>query len=149
MKFSTTSKNRLYTCDEQLVELFNEVIKHWDCTIVEGYRTEDRQNEMYRTGKSQLQWPNSKHNGNHSGPHDREGDQRPTVGPLDERTVAEGGSTRRCRDDGEPACLGVCPSKAIMTMGQHMAAASPSEIARGRERGNPRELFHLFHFVQL
>jgi Fe-S-cluster-containing hydrogenase component 2 len=32
---------------------------------------------------------------------------------------------------GEPACLGVCPSKAIMTMGPNMAAASPGEIARG------------------
>jgi Fe-S-cluster-containing hydrogenase component 2 len=32
---------------------------------------------------------------------------------------------------GEPACLDVCPSKAIMPMGPNMAAASPGEIARG------------------
>jgi Fe-S-cluster-containing hydrogenase component 2 len=32
---------------------------------------------------------------------------------------------------GEPACLPVCPSKAIMIMGTSMSAASPDEIARG------------------
>ncbi len=29
---------------------------------MEGHRREERQNVMFRTGKSKLKWPNSKHN---------------------------------------------------------------------------------------
>ena len=37
-RFSTRSKSRLNTCDEKLVELFEEVVKGFDCTIIEGHR---------------------------------------------------------------------------------------------------------------
>lgn len=60
--FSWASRARLKTCDPKLQRLMNEVIRHWDCTILEGHRTEFRQNEMVRIGTSQLSWPNSKHN---------------------------------------------------------------------------------------
>lgn len=60
--FSSTSAKRLSTCDQRLQDLFNEVIKYYDCTILEGYRTKEEQNEYYRTGKSTLQYPESKHN---------------------------------------------------------------------------------------
>lgn len=60
--FSKTSKAKLDTCDPRLVEIFEEVVKHVDCTILEGARDKETQDEYYRTGRSQVQWPNSKHN---------------------------------------------------------------------------------------
>lgn len=61
-KYSRKSKERLSTCHEDLQKIFNEVIKHWDCTILEGHRTKETQDEYFRTGRSKLEWPNSKHN---------------------------------------------------------------------------------------
>jgi peptidoglycan LD-endopeptidase CwlK len=61
-RFSTRSKQRLATCDEQLQVLFNEVVKHFDCTIIEGYRSRQRQNQAYDAGRSKLKYPQSKHN---------------------------------------------------------------------------------------
>lgn len=61
-KYSTISKSRLATCHEDLQTLFNEVIKYYDCSIVYGHRGEIAQNQAYAEGKSQLKWPNSKHN---------------------------------------------------------------------------------------
>ena len=60
--FSQKSLEKLNTCDPRLQKVFNEVIKHYDCTILEGHRDEATQNEYYRTGKSKLQWPNGEHN---------------------------------------------------------------------------------------
>ena len=61
-KFSGKSISKLNSCDERLQRVFKEVIKHWDCTILEGIRTKETQDEYFRTGKSKLQFPNSKHN---------------------------------------------------------------------------------------
>jgi len=61
-KFSQLSIERLNTCHPDLIRLFNEVIKVVDCTIVCGHRGEKEQNEAFRTGKSKLKFPNSKHN---------------------------------------------------------------------------------------
>lgn len=61
-KFSQKSLDKLSTCDIRLQRVFEEVIKHWDCTILEGHRDEETQNEYFRTGKSKLQWPQGKHN---------------------------------------------------------------------------------------
>ena len=61
-KFGQTSKENLSTCHEDLQRLFNEVIKHWDCSVTEGYRNEERQNKAYRGGKSKVKYPNGKHN---------------------------------------------------------------------------------------
>ena len=60
--FSSKSKEQLRNCDKKLQNLFSEVIKHWDCTIISGYRGEDAQNELHRRGLSQLRFPQSKHN---------------------------------------------------------------------------------------
>lgn len=60
--FSQTSKVRLATCHPRLQELFNEVVKHFDCTILEGHRGEEAQNKAFAEGKSKLSWPNGKHN---------------------------------------------------------------------------------------
>ena len=46
----------------RLQTLFSEVIQHVDCTILDGYRGQAEQNEYFRTGKSRLRFPQSKHN---------------------------------------------------------------------------------------
>ena len=61
-KYSDRSKIKLETCDSKLQDLFNEVIKHFDCSILCGHRGEEEQNKVYHTGWSKLQFPRSKHN---------------------------------------------------------------------------------------
>jgi peptidoglycan L-alanyl-D-glutamate endopeptidase CwlK len=61
-KFSLKSNIKLFQCHRDLQTLFNEVIKHTDCSILVGYRNELQQNEAYENGKSQLKFPESKHN---------------------------------------------------------------------------------------
>lgn len=60
--YSNSSRNKLATCNHRLRKVFNEVIKTYDCTILEGFRDQETQDEYYRTGKSKLQWPKGKHN---------------------------------------------------------------------------------------
>lgn len=52
-RFSNKSLAALYTCDDRLITLFNSVIKSYDCTIIEGHRSLEKQLQYYRTGKSQ------------------------------------------------------------------------------------------------
>lgn len=61
-KFSLKSNEKLDTCHPLLQELFREVVKDDDCTVVEGHRSRKRQNRLFREGKSKLQWPRGKHN---------------------------------------------------------------------------------------
>ena len=61
-KFGRTSRKRLETCDEDLQGLFQEVVKFFDCTIIEGHRDEATQNKYFDEGKSQVKYPNGKHN---------------------------------------------------------------------------------------
>jgi peptidoglycan L-alanyl-D-glutamate endopeptidase CwlK len=60
MQFSKNSWQHLNTCHHQLQRLFNEVIKHYNCTIIEGHRTLEEQQKLYKQGKSQVK--HSKHN---------------------------------------------------------------------------------------
>ena len=60
--FGKTSKKRLSTCDSKLQKVFNEVIKHVDCSILEGHRDKDRQNKLYEEGKTKVRYPNGRHN---------------------------------------------------------------------------------------
>ncbi|MFK5892320.1 MAG: M15 family peptidase [Pseudomonadota bacterium] len=60
--FGKSSASRLATCHPNLQELFNEVIKNYDCSILQGTRSKEEQDEYFRTGKSKVQYPNSKHN---------------------------------------------------------------------------------------
>ncbi len=60
--FSNSSKSHLRSCDKRLQDLFNEVIKHFDCTIMQGYRDRADQNEKFRQGLSKVEFPNSNHN---------------------------------------------------------------------------------------
>ena len=65
-RFGKRSIGRLQTCDQKLQELFYEVVKHFDCSIIEGHRGEERQNKAYADGKSKVKYPNGKHNQNPS-----------------------------------------------------------------------------------
>lgn len=60
--FSDSSMENLEQCDERIQELLLEVIKYKDCSITEGHRGEEAQNRYYREGKSNLRFPESKHN---------------------------------------------------------------------------------------
>ena len=61
-KFSKTSLERLSSCDIRLQNLFHEIIKYQDCTIIEGYRGKEVQNHFFAKGTSKLKWPDSNHN---------------------------------------------------------------------------------------
>ena len=61
-EFSETSKKNLRQCHTDLQKLFNEVIKGWDCSVVCGHRGQEEQDLAYESGKSQVKWPNGKHN---------------------------------------------------------------------------------------
>lgn len=60
--YSVRSKERLNTCHKDLRMIFNAVIPHFDNSILCGHRDEAAQMEAYNSGKSQLKWPQSKHN---------------------------------------------------------------------------------------
>ena len=62
MVFSAKSFERLETCHPDLQRLFKEVVKHYDCAVLCGQRTEEEQNDAFLSGKSQTPWPSSKHN---------------------------------------------------------------------------------------
>ncbi len=61
-KFGRKSKAELNTCVQDLQNLFNEVIKHYDCSVLCGTRGEEEQNKAYREGRSTKQYPDSEHN---------------------------------------------------------------------------------------
>lgn len=61
-KFSKTSKTKLLSCDVRLQHLFSVVVKHYDCTVICGHRSQKAQDDAYRKGLSKLRYPASKHN---------------------------------------------------------------------------------------
>ena len=60
--FSDKSLAKLATSDPRLQRVFQEVVRNFDCTILEGHRNRERQNQMVEEGKSQVRWPDGKHN---------------------------------------------------------------------------------------
>ncbi len=60
--FSDKSLAKLATSDPRLQRVFHEVVRNFDCTILEGHRNRERQNQMVEEGKSQVRWPDGKHN---------------------------------------------------------------------------------------
>ena len=60
--FGKSSQDKLATCDPRLQKVFNEVIKYFDCTVIEGHRGEEAQNKAFAEGKSKLKYPQGKHN---------------------------------------------------------------------------------------
>ncbi len=63
-RYSRSSKSKLDTCHPDLIKVFDKVIElgRWDPTILEGHRSEDRQNELFRQGQSKVVGGKSKHN---------------------------------------------------------------------------------------
>jgi len=64
-RFSKRSAAKLHTCSLGLQDLFYEVIKHRDCTVLCGHRTEAEQNVLYPK-YTNVVWPYSNHNYNPS-----------------------------------------------------------------------------------
>ena len=60
--FGSSSMERLKTCHPDLQRIMLEAIKHIDFTVVCGHRDKEEQQAAYREGRSQLDWPHSKHN---------------------------------------------------------------------------------------
>jgi peptidoglycan L-alanyl-D-glutamate endopeptidase CwlK len=61
-RFSQESFSKLSTCHPDLQALFYEVVKNFDCEVLEGFRTQEQQDKDFQEGHTQLQWPNGKHN---------------------------------------------------------------------------------------
>ena len=61
-RFGSRSKKRLATCDDRLQDLFKEVVKHFDCSVIQGHRGKADQNKAFDEGRSKLRYPDGKHN---------------------------------------------------------------------------------------
>jgi hypothetical protein len=55
-KFGKRSKQRLQGVDSKLVNVLNEVCKYFDVTVIEGLRSQERQNELVAQGKSKTKF---------------------------------------------------------------------------------------------
>tara|TARA_R110000751_G_scaffold282474_2_gene385623 strand:- start:509 stop:907 length:399 start_codon:yes stop_codon:yes gene_type:complete len=58
------SLQHLVTLDLELQEILQEAIKHFDFTITCGHRTQKEQDDLFNATpkRTQVNWPNSKHN---------------------------------------------------------------------------------------
>ena len=61
-RFGKKSKERLATCHPKLQKVFNEVIKFVDCSVLEGHRGKERQNQLFDEGKTKVLFPDGRHN---------------------------------------------------------------------------------------
>ena len=61
-KFGKSSQARLETAHPNLQEIFNEVVKKIDCSVLEGYRGKEKQDKYFNQGKSKVKYPNGRHN---------------------------------------------------------------------------------------
>ena len=61
-KFGKKSRENLETCDERLQEIFNEVVKTYDCSVTCGHRGKADQNKAFDEGRSKVKFPIGRHN---------------------------------------------------------------------------------------
>ena len=61
-RFGSRSRKNLATCHEDLQDLFNEVIKHVDCSVICGHRNKQEQNEAFEKKRTKVKYPNGRHN---------------------------------------------------------------------------------------
>lgn len=61
--YSARSEQRLSQVHPSLQHVFRRIIGPWDHTILVGFRGKAEQDLAFRTGRSSLAWPKSKHNG--------------------------------------------------------------------------------------
>ena len=64
--FGTKSKQVLSELHPKLQEILTEAIRYRDFSLIEGFRSEERQNQLFAEGKSKLKFPHSRHNLNPS-----------------------------------------------------------------------------------
>ena len=57
-RFGKRSRDRLRGVDIRLVNVLNEVVKYFDITVIEGLRSQARQNELVAQGKSKIKFGN-------------------------------------------------------------------------------------------
>jgi peptidoglycan L-alanyl-D-glutamate endopeptidase CwlK len=55
--FSQVSHDKLAKAHPDLITLFNHVIKYYDCTIADSYRTKALQEQYFNEGKSKIHYP--------------------------------------------------------------------------------------------
>ena len=55
-RFGKRSRDRLKGVDAKLVNVLNEVVKYFDITIIEGLRSQKRQDELVAEGKSKTKF---------------------------------------------------------------------------------------------
>ena len=55
-KFGKRSKQRLEGVDHRLRMVLDQVVKHFDITVIEGLRSQERQNELVAQGKSKTKF---------------------------------------------------------------------------------------------
>lgn len=61
-EYSQRSLRKLGETDPRLQDIFREVIKHFDNSIITGHRTEVSQELAFEKGLSKVRFPDSKHN---------------------------------------------------------------------------------------
>lgn len=66
MLLGSKSEERLGTCHVDLQRLIRTAAEQRDIFVIEGHREKERQDQAFASGKSQVQWPNGKHNRNPS-----------------------------------------------------------------------------------
>lgn len=59
---NSTSLKKLKTCHPDLIRLAMGVDEIYPIQVICGHRGKEDQNEAAKNGKSELEWPNSKHN---------------------------------------------------------------------------------------
>ena len=55
-RFGKRSRERLKGVDPRLVVVLERVCKHFDITVIEGLRSQERQNELVKQGKSKTKF---------------------------------------------------------------------------------------------
>lgn len=61
-EFGERSLEVLNELDPRLQEIMIELIQIIDVSLIEGHRDAKTQNLLFNSGRSKLEWPNSKHN---------------------------------------------------------------------------------------
>lgn len=59
--YSNRSLERLRTCDERIQNIFEELIKYHDITIIQGHRTEEQHNDYLARGATKVPYSKTKH----------------------------------------------------------------------------------------
>ena len=65
-KFGSRSRKQMENIHPDLKKVLNEVIKHVDCSVLEGHRSGERQNKLFEEGRTNVKYPNGRHNANPS-----------------------------------------------------------------------------------